>query len=438
MEWNENYAIGILMFGILVGLVGLLWYLFLNHKRLLLQKARLEVELAQKQEKIKIFSGELANQLEYEVAKRMRSDYLSEYLFENSLNPMMIAKVTKEENLEVLKCNQSALDTFDEKIIKTHFLGLFADLECQKYALKKIDEALQSKKRQNFKSLIKWRDKNSPMIVSVHTFAYEGNLALCFTFIDIYEIIKLEQELHDKRAMLAQKSKVEDMGKMLGNIAHQWKQPLNSLYLLCQNLKEMQQYGELDGEKFEKYIKIMSKQVQFMSKTIDEFREFFKPSKGEEEFEVYGAIKNILELFYNLVDKRIEINLSFDKEVSIFASKNEFQQMIIVLLDNSIDAIQSRLFKNEINEGQIRISCDEAENGVCVLKIKDNGGGINKEIGNKIFESYFTTKENGNGIGLAMVSMILDKIGGRITYVNCDDGVEFQIEMPLFRRDFEE
>lgn len=430
MEWNENYAIGILTFGILVGLVGFLWYLFLGYKRLLLEKARLEAELAQKQEKIKAFSGELASQLEYEVAKRMRSDYLSEYLFENSLNPMMIAKVTEEEKIEVLKCNKSALDTFKYEG-DLGFLGLFADFESQKYALDRIHKALQSKNRQNFKSMIKSESGKLPMIVSVHTFAYEGKLALCFTFVDISEVTKLEQELRDKRAMLTQKSKMEEMGKMLGNIAHQWKQPLNSLYLLCQNLKEMQQFGELDEERFEKYIKIMSEQIGFMSRTIDEFREFFRPSKGEERFEVYGAIKNILELFYKLVDKRITIQIAIDKKVSVFGSKNEFQQIMIVLLDNAIDAIRARLVRGEINKGEIGIFCNEIKDKACVLRIKDNGGGIAEEIGSKIFESYFTTKENGNGIGLAMVSMILEKIGGKITYKNCDDGVEFQMEVPF-------
>ncbi|EES89526.1 sensor histidine kinase [Helicobacter canadensis] len=433
LEWNENYSIGILIFGILVAIIWLLLFLFFNYRKMLLDKIKLETNLREKQEKIQVLSEELAKQLEYEVARRIHSDHLSEYLFENSLNPIVIVEYSKEEKFKILKYNQSALEILNIKIMKECFLELFVGLESQKYALMKINEALENKKKQNFKSIIKSKNENLPMIVSVHTFIYEGKLALYFAFVDISEIVKLEQKLHNKQAMLIQKSKMEEMGKMLGNIAHQWKQPLNSLFLLCQNLKEMKQFGELDEERFEKYIKIMSEQIQFMSKTIDEFREFFKPSKEIERFGVYEAIKNILELFYKLIDKRIVIQLDIEEKVNIFSSKNEFQQIIIVLLDNAIDAIKARFLKNEINEGQIIISCNKVdkEDQFCLLKIRDNGGGINKEIGEKIFESYFTTKENGNGIGLAMVFMILEKMGGSIAYSNCNDGVEFQIKIPL-------
>lgn len=436
LEWNENYSIGILIFGILVAITWLLLFFVFNYRKILQDKTKLETTLTEKQEKIKILSEELAMQLEYEVAKRIHSDHLSEYLFENSLNPIVIAKYSKAERFEILKYNQSALEILNIKAMKECFLELFGSLESQNFVLSKINEALEHKKKQNFKTIIKNERKNLPVIVSVHAFVYEGKKALYFAFVDISEIVELEQKLRNRQAMLIQKSKMEEMGKMLGNIAHQWKQPLNSLYLLCQNLKEMRQYGELDKERFEKYIKIMSEQIRFMSKTIDEFREFFKPSKDMERFGAYEAIKNILELFYQLIDKRITIELNIDEKASILASKNEFQQIIVVLLDNAIDAIKARFLKNEIDEGKIVISCDkDQKNKLCFLKIRDNGGGISEEIGKKIFESYFTTKENGSGIGLAMVFVILEKMGGSISYSNCKDGVEFQIKMPFARDD---
>ena len=103
LEWNENYSIGILIFGILVAITWLLLFFVFNYRKILQDKNKLETALTEKQEKIKILSEELAMQLEYEVAKRIHSDHLSEYLFENSLNPIVIAKYSKVERFEILK-----------------------------------------------------------------------------------------------------------------------------------------------------------------------------------------------------------------------------------------------------------------------------------------------------------------------------------------------
>lgn len=437
-NWNENYSLAILFFGLAVCFFGIIIYLFLNYRKLLNEmknKEKLENELLNKNMQIESLGKELANQIEYEIAQRLKSDYTYDYLFENSLNAIILAQ---DEDLKIIRRNNAALNLFGGEILNHNILELFSDKAHKKSVFEKISQLKQSKLRQNFRLDLCVADSAIPVVVSIHFMNFAQKITLYFAFVDISDIAKLENELSNKRVVLMQKNKEEAMGKMLGNIAHQWKQPLNSLYLLCQNLKEMNQYNELNSENFEKYIQMMAKQIDFMSKTIDAFREFYNPSKNEKEFEIYYAIKEMLELFYGLVDKRISIKMQSCKEkkqLKTYANKNELQQVMIVLLDNAIDAIKARLNNGEIKEGKIRIHCAMEQNiagtNVCVIRVRDNGGGINTEIARKIFEAFFTTKGNGSGMGLAMAQMILDKMEGRITFVNEKEGVEFKIELPM-------
>lgn len=441
-NWNENYSLAILFFGLAVCFFGIIIYLFLNYRKLLNEmknKEKLENELLNKNMQIESLGKELANQIEYEIAQRLKSDYTYDYLFENSLNAIILAQ---DEDLKIIRRNNAALNLFGGEILNHNILELFSDKAHKKSVFEKITQLKQSKLRQNFRLDLCVADSTIPVIVSIHFMNFAQKITLYFAFVDISDIAKLENELSNKRVVLMQKNKEEAMGKMLGNIAHQWKQPLNSLYLLCQNLKEMNQYNELNSENFEKYIQMMAKQIDFMSKTIDAFREFYNPSKNEKEFEIYYAIKEMLELFYGLVDKRISIKMQPCKEkkqLKTYANKNELQQVMIVLLDNAIDAIKVRLNSGEIKEGKIRIHCAMEQNiagvEVCVIRVRDNGGGINAEIARKIFDAFFTTKGNGSGMGLAMAQMILEKMEGRITFVNEKEGVEFKIELPIQMKD---
>lgn len=438
MDWNENYLPAIFFSGLAICLLGVIIYLFVNYKKLLNEiskKEKIEKELYQQNTQIEALSKELANQIEYEIAQRLKSSYTYDYLFENSLNAIILVQ---DEDLNIIRRNYAALNLFGREILNHNILELFSDKAHKKSVFEKITQLKQSKMRQNFRLDLCMADSTIPVVVSIHFMNFAQQITLYFIFVDISDIVKLEKQLHNKRVELIQRNKEEAMGKMLGNIAHQWKQPLNSLSLLCQNLREMNEYNELEGENFEKYIQMMMKQIGFMSQTIDAFREFYNPSKSKEEFEVYGAIKEILELFYRLVDKRIGIKMQpcrIKKQLKIYANKNEFQQVIIVLLDNAIEATKTRLNLGEIQEGRIFINCAMEQNiasaKICVIRVSNNGGGINPEIGRRIFEAFFTTKENGSGVGLAMAQMILEKMEGRIFFANEREGVEFKIELPM-------
>ncbi|MDD6056362.1 MAG: PAS domain-containing sensor histidine kinase [Helicobacteraceae bacterium] len=435
IDWSENYSLAILFIGILICLVSVVIYLIYNQRVLtkeLRDKEMLEVKLQEQNATIATLSKELANQIEYEIAERLKSDNAHNYLFENTQNAIVIAQ---DSDLKIIKCNKASLQLFNKEILNHNLLELFSDKTQKILVYDKILKLKETNARQTLRLNLIKESLEIPVVLSIHFLEYAQKRTLYLTLTDIKDIAKLELELRNKRLMLAQKTKNEEMGKMLGNIAHQWKQPLNSLYLLCQNLKELQKLG--DYENFPKYLQIALDQIAFLSNTIDAFREFYIPNKSKEELCVYSVIKNTLDLFYKLIDKNIEIELLPYKnpsEIKISVIKNEFQQILLILLDNAIDAIKTRIKKGEIESGRIQIRCVLEENIAkipsCAVYIKDNGGGIPPKFLKNIFDTFFTTKQSGNGIGLSIVTMLLENMQGRISFINEKDGVEFKIEIP--------
>lgn len=323
-------------------------------------------------------------------------------------------------------------------MLNYNVLELFSNAEQKSLMLRQIEQLKHTKQKQNFRMQLDIMESTIPVMASIHFFAFAQKTTLYFIFIDISDIAKLEEELQNRHLLLTQKTKEQEMGRMLGNVAHQWKQPLNTLYLVCQNLKEMRELNDLDEATFEKYLQIMTEQIKFMLSVIEEFRSFYMPSRERENLEICAVIRNTLDFFYSIVDNNISIKFQSGKSkknLIINATKSEFQNVIIVLLDNAIEAIKTRLKTGAIKEGRIAIRCALGENiaGVqmCAIYIKDNGGGIDKEIAAKVFDKFFTTKENGTGIGLSIVQMLVEAMRGRITFLNAQDGVEFKVEFPL-------
>lgn len=442
MEWlmheGGNYFFWILLFIAFSCLILVVVYLANQHRKLknkLKDTERFVNELQSRGETVEVLSRELAHQIEQEVAQRLKSDYTYNYLFENSLNAIIIAQ---DEDLKIIKYNSAAFTLFEMEMLNYNALELFQDAECKRFILEKIEQLKQGGHRQNFRMYLQTPKAIVPVVASINFLEFAQKTTLYFTFVDISDVAKLEEELQNKHLLLVQKTKDEEMGRMLGNVAHQWKQPLNALYLVCQNLKEMQKLEVLNDAELEKYLQIMTEQIKFMSNTIDAFRSFYIPSKEKEEFEVCSVIQNILDLFYSILDNNISIKFSSyqnKKSLKINAIKSEFQNIIIILMDNSIEAIKYRLKKNEIKEGKIIIRCDLEENiagmQVCTLFIKDNGGGIHADIARRVFDKFFTTKQDGTGIGLSIVQMFLESMQGRISFINDRDGVEFRVELPL-------
>ncbi|NQY21594.1 MAG: HAMP domain-containing histidine kinase, partial [Campylobacteraceae bacterium] len=253
--------------------------------------------------------------------------------------------------------------------------------------------------------------------------------------------LKIEEEISKRREqeqVLAQQSRLAGMGEMIGNIAHQWRQPLNALGLVIQNIKFSYDIGDLDDEYMERSAKKAKLLTASMSSTIDDFRNFFSPNKEKDVFDLNNIIEKTLSLVEStIVQNDIQINKIYDSSaLDVFGFSNELSQAILNIFNNSRDA----LVENNINDPFIQIITYQ-NNDYAVLEISDNAGGIPKEIIKKVFDPYFTTKEQGKGtgIGLYMTKTIIENnMAGRISAVNKDDGVVFKIELSIFKDESKE
>lgn len=214
-NWNENYSLAILFFGLAICFFGVIVYLFMNYRRLLGEiknKEKLENELLNKNTRIESLSKELANQIEYEIAQRLKSDYTHEYLFENSLNAIIL---TQDEDLKIIRRNRAALKLFGKEILNHNILELFSDKAHKKSVFEKITQLKTSRLRQNFRLDLCVEDSITPVVVSIYFMNFAQKITLYFAFVDISDIAKLENELHNKRIALMQKIKKKQWEKCL-------------------------------------------------------------------------------------------------------------------------------------------------------------------------------------------------------------------------------
>jgi PAS domain S-box-containing protein len=231
-----------------------------------------------------------------------------------------------------------------------------------------------------------------------------------------------------KDFLLIRQSRQAAMGEMIGNIAHQWRQPLTTIALLIQDLSENYSYGEFTQEYLESTIDHAMQVIQFMSNTIDDFRGFFKPDKQKESFLIGETIRKTISFTgASLKDKNINVDVETDDSIYISGYPNEYSQVLFSIINNAKDA----LLENGVENSLISIKAWD-EQGRSVVTIADNAGGIPEDVMDKIFEPYFTTKEQGKGtgVGLYMAKTIIEKhMSGKLSARNIGDGAEFRIEV---------
>ena len=235
----------------------------------------------------------------------------------------------------------------------------------------------------------------------------------------------------EQEQLLIQQTRLAAMGEMIGNIAHQWRQPLNALGLILQNLKFSYEIGELDEKMMNKSIEKANMLTKNMSKTIDDFRNFFRPNKAKESFKINESVTKAIELIESTFEHHnIKLEKDFTStETEFFGFPNEFSQVVLNLLTNAKDAV----LENKI-ENPLIIVQTKKDDEYIYISIKDNGLGIKSEIINKIFEPYFTTKDEGKGtgIGLYMSKIIIENnMNGKIEVKNEEEGANVTIKLPL-------
>lgn len=253
---------------------------------------------------------------------------------------------------------------------------------------------------------------------------------------DITEELETKKQIALQEQLLIQQSKLASMGEMIANIAHQWRQPLSIISSSATGIKVQKEFGILDENSEIKALETINENAQYLSNTIDDFRDFFKKSKTKNLVNLNNLFSKTLKLILTrLKNKDITIiNNSNDIEFETYES--EMIQVVMNIINNAIDA-----FENKDYNKFIFVETQKTENQI-TIKIKDNAGGIEKNILDRIFEPYFTTKEakQGTGIGLYMCNEIIVKhLNGKIFATNESyeyennqyKGSQFTIELPL-------
>ncbi len=243
---------------------------------------------------------------------------------------------------------------------------------------------------------------------------------------------RIRQEVEKNREhehIMFQQGRLASMGEMLSNIAHQWRQPLNNVGLFVQDIRETYGTDEFTRDYINTTTNSCMTIIQHMSKTIDNFRDFFKPNKDNTVFNINSQIEHSLTLLRaSLENSRIEIIEEYGETGDILGIPGEFAQVLVNIITNSKDALTQHRKDNRF----IRITT-RSQKGYATAEIEDNGGGISYDIAEKIFEPYFTTKDEGKGtgIGLYFSKTIIEKnLGGNIIFSNTDSGVIFKISVP--------
>ncbi len=247
---------------------------------------------------------------------------------------------------------------------------------------------------------------------------------------ELSQIVAVEiEKQREQEHMLVQQSKLASIGEMLGNVAHQWRQPLNALAGLVQNIDDAYEYNEVDKKYIEEFVAKGMRYIKKMSTTIDDFRNFFAPDKEKQVFSVSKCVEDAIHIIdASLGHNGIELTFNIIKESEIIGYPNEYSHAVLNILNNAKEALKDKL----VGEKKIYIELSTNEDGKSLLKISDTGGGIDDAIVAKVFEPYFTTKHKaeGTGIGLYMVKVIIEKHMDGLVYVeNSKDGATFFIEL---------
>ena len=255
---------------------------------------------------------------------------------------------------------------------------------------------------------------------------------------DITKQIYLKKELKQKEEMLIQQSKMASMGEMIGNIAHQWKQPLSVISAFASAIQIDCDMDTVEKDKIEECSQVTLDQIEYLSATIDDFKDFFKPSHSSQSFNLKKYIEKCINLVKAAFDSNtIELRENIDEKINSYGHPEYFIQAFINILNNAKDALKS--IKN-IEEKLVFICTIETKDEFVEMYIRDNAGGIPENIIDKVFDPYFTTKDKGTGLGLHITKSIITKnLNGKINVKNIEfihngvkyKGAEFKITLPL-------
>jgi DNA-binding response OmpR family regulator/signal transduction histidine kinase len=320
----------------------------------------------------------------------------------------------------------------------------------QEFSLEKLRKILsQIKAKKRVKETLHFKDKGTPVYIAglfSGLFSPSDELEeILFIGHDVTLAKINERELQERIDMqtainskqqetLANQSRMVAMGELVGNIAHQWRQPLNALGLYIQDTEDAFEMGDMDEDYISFFVKNSMEQIQRMSDTIDDFRLFFKTDMKEEQFTLYKTVQNAIKKVESDIHSiGAKVELSCDKAIELKTFKYELEQIFMHILINAKDAIAEK--SDLCEDGLISIKCVQ-ENDWVKITFQDNGVGMSQEVASRVFEPYFTTKEQGSGtgVGLYMSKMTIEKsMGGKIENIVCERGAILELTLPVYK-----
>ncbi len=251
---------------------------------------------------------------------------------------------------------------------------------------------------------------------------------LFFSFILAYKINLIEEEKQEKERLLVQQNKLASMGEVISMIAHQWRQPLSEINGVILNMDLDYRNQQLSESKFSNYLDNIELTTEYMSQTINDFIDYFKHNKEKEQFTLSSLIKGALNLISSSHKNQIVIKYFKHPEMILSSYRSELIQALLIVINNAIDAC----LEIEDRESEIHLSVN-MDSHYIIITIQDNGCGIPKEIINKIYDPYFTTKHKakGTGLGLYILKMIIEQtIQGKIEINSSNKGTICNINIP--------
>ena len=258
----------------------------------------------------------------------------------------------------------------------------------------------------------------------LNTNEYTGT-TISLTMSDITDKKKILHELEEERKLMLLQSRYAAMGEMISMIAHQWRQPLNVVGLAVANIQTMKALGIEDEKKVEDNIALVAQNITFMSETIDDFRNYFKPNAPKERVKMQDVLQSALSVIGSVLrSENIALHIQDTTTTTLMIHKNSLVQVLLNILGNAKDA----LLANKIKPAAITIMIYETDK-TFMIKICDNAGGIPENLLNKIGEPYFSSKKlNGTGLGLYMSKTIIEKhFEGTFSWHNELTGACFEI-----------
>ena len=343
------------------------------------------------------------------------------YTVQNGLNDFF--KYLNDKKTKLSKIELSTNDEFKQmaSIINENVLYISKNIEQNEALIKNATKILENIKVGNLGTRLS-EDTNDTALNELKNMIN-----------DVIENLesRIKNEIDQRLAqeqILIQQSKLAAMGEMIGNIAHQWRQPLAQISAIHMNMKVTYDFDKFDEAYLNEKIKEANKLTAYMSQTINDFQNFFKPQGDKEIFSIEKACRDAYHIIESsLKYHNIGIDFNVKQDTNILGYKNEFSQVILNILSNAKDILIERKIENP----KIDIEVKNGDN-YSIIKIHDNAGGVKDDILDKIFDPYFTTrhKTQGTGIGLYMAKNIIERnMSGFINVKNIGNGALFTIKV---------